>query len=96
MWDPIGIFGSDTLHSTNGDCFLAKFSPGGTCQWAHGINPSGNALGFSVSTDKENNVYFTGTFQGLAHFGSFTLYSDAPSWMDADIFLALIAGMGTV
>ena len=94
IWYHMGIFGDDTLHCLNYDCFLAKFSSNGTYQWARGINPSGNALGFSVSTDNEDNVYFTGTFQGWAHFGSFTLFSDAPGWMDADIFLARYNGNG--
>ncbi|MFH1936602.1 MAG: T9SS type A sorting domain-containing protein, partial [Bacteroidota bacterium] len=88
MWGSSGIFGDDTLHSNYGDCFLAKYSSNGIYQWARGIQPSGFARGHAVSVDRENNVYFTGTFMGEAHFGPFLLVSDATSIDMMDMFLA--------
>ncbi|MFH1297729.1 MAG: T9SS type A sorting domain-containing protein [Bacteroidota bacterium] len=89
----IGFFGQDTLHSVTpmGDCFVAKFSPDGTFHWARNINASNRSKGYGVIADKENNVYFTGTLHGTAHFGPFIVISESTS----DMFLARYTGEGT-
>ncbi|MFH1296889.1 MAG: T9SS type A sorting domain-containing protein [Bacteroidota bacterium] len=94
MWGPMGIFGDDTLHSPHGDCFLAKYSSEGTYQWVRGIQPSGFASGNGILADRENNVYFTGTFMGYAHFGPYLLFSYATSPDTMDIFLARYTSEG--
>jgi len=88
MWGSSGIFGDDTLHSIHGDCFIAKYSSNGTYQWAHGIEPTGFARGVGVSSDRENNIYFTGTFMGYGHFGPYVVFSDATSMDLMNKFIA--------
>jgi len=87
MWGSSGIFGDDTLQSIHGDCFIAKYNSTGDYQWARGIEPTGFARGVGVSSDRENNIYFTGTFMGYGHFGPYVLFSDATSMDLMNMFI---------
>ena len=89
----IGFFGQDTLHSVTpyGDAFVAKFTSDGTCLWARNINASNRSKGYGVSADRENNVYFSGTLDGTAQFGSNIVVSESTS----DLFVARYSSEGT-
>jgi len=89
-----GIFGDDTIFCAHGDCFLAKYSSEGSYEWVQSVHPSGFANGLGVAIDKENNAYFTGTFMGEAHFGSFLLFSDATNIDDMNIFISRYSESG--
>jgi len=89
----IGIFNQDTLHSSTpyGDCFMAKYTSTGDFLWARNVNPTQDAWGWGVISDRENNVYCSGTYSGTIHFGNTVLTSGSLS----DMFLAKYTSNGT-
>jgi len=91
LYGPIGYFEQDTIHSVYGDCFITKYTSEGTYQWARGIQPSKSAMGWGIVSDKGNTIYFSGTFDGTAHFGQLILTAESPS----DMFIARYTGEGT-
>ncbi len=84
-------FGSFTLTSSGGsDIFVAKLDTSGNWLYAEKAGGSDYESGFGISTDSDGNVYVTGSFQGIAGFGSFTLNSSG----DYDIFVAKLDTSG--
>jgi gliding motility-associated-like protein len=74
------VFGKDTLKTAGNslyttDVFLAKYDENGNALWAKQsvgeVISRGN--GYSVATDKSNNVYVTGYFQDTINFGPYQL-----------------------
>ncbi len=56
------------------DAFIAKIDPEGeTIYWGVQISSSGNVDGKSITTDKYNNLYVTGSFEGETTFGNTTI-----------------------
>lgn len=56
------------------DAFIAKISPDGeTIYWGIQITSQGNVEGKSITTDKDNNLYVTGSFEGETSFGTTTI-----------------------
>jgi hypothetical protein len=56
------------------DVFIAKIDPyGEEIFWGIQITGLGNNEGRSITTDNENNVYVTGTFEGETTFGTTTI-----------------------
>ncbi len=87
------IFGSTTLTSSGSyDVFIAKYDANGNFQWANRAGSSGDDFGRNVSVDDNGNSYITGTFRGLASFGSTTLTSSGLE----DIFIARYDAAGNV
>ncbi len=76
------IFGSDTLispilnNSLGGNLFLVKYDSVGNLLWARqSVLPSAYsyAIGYSLTTDKEGNVYYTGYYNDTISFGTYSL-----------------------
>ena len=72
------IFGPDTLTApgTNNYIFLTKFNSSGNVIWSKGMgstsnNGPDNAL--SVVTDRNGNVFISGSLKGTTTFGTYTL-----------------------
>ncbi len=91
--------GTATLFTTtnSSDIFLLKFNTSGSLQWAHQFGSSwGIDYGYSVSNDRDNNVYITGFFEGFADFdpgaGVTTLTSEGAK----DIFVAKYSPAGNL
>lgn len=56
------------------DAFIAKIDPnGGKIFWGIQITSLGNVEGKSITTDNQNNLYVTGSFEGETSFGSITI-----------------------
>ena len=72
-------FGIHTLISPNTSpnvFYLTKYDANGNVLWAKQSNDhstSSNSIGYSVTTDKANNVYATGCFSDTVAFGSIAL-----------------------
>jgi hypothetical protein len=72
------IFDSITLLSGNSATFLVKYSPSGNLLWTkQGTDIASVSLnsGYSTVTDKANNCYITGFFNGSIKFDSYALSS---------------------
>ena len=64
------------------DVLLLKYSPQGELLWARSAGgPLGDGA-YGVDTDKDGNVYITGTFSGLAVFGDTILVVSHPEEID--------------
>lgn len=58
-------FGSNHLNATgNTDAYLAKIDKEGNWLWAESIGGSSYERGVDLDLDENENIYFTGTFQG--------------------------------
>ena len=55
------------LTSNNRDVFIAKYNSNGQYQWAKNFGGSGSDISWSVAYTN-NNIYITGSFQGLMNF----------------------------
>jgi hypothetical protein len=65
------IFGTDTLSTAWLSVFIAKYDSSGNLVWI--TNTGDEALGRSISTDANCNIYLTGYFGNLVAFGNDTL-----------------------
>ncbi|MEO8146382.1 MAG: T9SS type A sorting domain-containing protein [Bacteroidia bacterium] len=88
-------FGSDTLN-TNGfsDVFIVKYDTDGNVIWATSAGGTDYDIGYSITTDANDNSYVTGIFYVSITFGSFTLNSNANG--TNDIFLVKYDSTGNV
>lgn len=60
-----GVIGR-TINSQGGkDAFIAKYSTNGDLLWATNVGGTGDDEGYGIATDKNSNVYFTGSFFDL-------------------------------
>ncbi len=72
-------FGNITLTKVNNpydyqDIFIAKYNSNGNVIWAKSAGSLYSDQGFGITTDKENNIFLTGSFMGPSiTFGNFTL-----------------------
>jgi hypothetical protein len=86
------FFGTVQFGNTNvtsqgwNDYYLAKYDPNGNMLWLKTAGgPSAiNDEGYSVTTDKDNNVFTCGKFGDTAYFGPDTIISEG----NADCFIA--------
>ena len=70
------IFGTTTLNSGgNYDIFTAKYNADGGFLWVRQGGGESFDIGYEVTTDNQNNILVTGTFQQFATFGSFSVQS---------------------
>jgi len=91
-----GTFDCDTLVSTSlsgEDCYLAKYSPNGTCFWARNINPTDMARGSAVKSNHSgSSIYLSGNYRGNVLLGTTHLVSGYSQY--GDIFLACYSSNG--
>ncbi len=81
-------FGATTLISNGGnDIFIAKIDNNGNWLWAKRAGGSGTSddYGNGIAHDNNGNIYVTGTFSGIADFGTISLTSNLNS---LDIYVA--------
>src|ERR1700733_12414520 len=86
-------FGTYHLTSPLDDAFVVKYDSSGNIIWVKQSNTSGGLSNYyqcTVTTDNIDNVYISGGFTGVIHFGSITLTSS--SWA---IFLVKYNSNGT-
>ena len=81
-----------TASAGQSDVFIAKCDSSGRWLWATAVGGPGIDEGHAVAVDAEGNCYVTGSFGGVAIFGSTNLTSQG----GADIFLAKLDGAGAV
>jgi hypothetical protein len=87
------IFDSTTFTSSGAyDVFIAKYDAAGNFQWANQAGSSGEDFARNVAIDGSGNSYITGTFKGIASFGSTTLTSSGLE----DMFVAKYDAAGNV
>jgi hypothetical protein len=78
-------FGTHTLTSNGGyDVFAAKLGASGNWLWAVNAGGSNHDWGHSIALDPAGNAFLTGSFTGLASFGTHTITSSGGN----DIFAA--------
>ncbi|MFA7024800.1 MAG: SBBP repeat-containing protein [Candidatus Cloacimonadaceae bacterium] len=79
------FFGGITLSNSGWtDLFVAKLDSNGNWLWAKSAGGTGPESGEGIAVDDLSNVYLTGSFQGIATFGTIQLSSAGES----DIFAA--------
>jgi len=84
-------FGAFTITSSGEpDVFVAKIDTDGNWQWAKQAGGSATEFCYGISTDANGNSYVTGSFNGTATFGAFTITSIG--W--PDVFVAKIDADG--
>jgi hypothetical protein len=72
-------FGCGTLVSSptsNGDIFIVKYSPTGSCMWSKHLNGTYLAAANSVAVDGSGNIVVAGYFNGSVNFGGGSVASD--------------------
>ncbi|MEO8147031.1 MAG: gliding motility-associated C-terminal domain-containing protein [Bacteroidia bacterium] len=91
--------GSNTFTSFGlRDILIAKYDATGNLLWAQQAGGSNNDQVNSISVDNAGNIAITGTFTGVATFGSNTLTSTinpATAIQSADIFITKLNTSGT-
>lgn len=86
-------FGGTTLTSVGDwDVFVCKYDPNGNLLWAKRYGGPNREEGESIATDRQNNIYISGYFEGTTQFGNFS----ATSKGDRDIFITKCDSDGNV
>lgn len=76
------IFGRFILNDMgNGDIFLAKFNPQGTCLWAVSAGSKNADISKSIGLDAMGNIYISGYIGGAAFFDDNMIISNVSSSM---------------
>ncbi|GAB3171692.1 SBBP repeat-containing protein [Telluribacter humicola] len=87
------IFNTTTLTSSGlADIFIAKYNQHGQLQWVQKAGGPQHDDGGSIVTDKNGDVYLTGSFTDTATFGTHVL--SGTRWMD--VFLTKYSSNGEV
>lgn len=84
----IVTFGSIIMSSNNSsdDVFVAMVSPAGVFNWVAAAGGAGSDKAYSLSYSSTGKIFCTGSYEGSATFGTFTLNSNG----DKDIFITSI------
>lgn len=61
--------------SANSDVFVAQLDSSGKWLWAQSSSGAGSHASYGITSDLQNNIYVTGTFQSVATFGTTILSS---------------------
>ncbi len=78
-------FGSTSLTAAGQqDIFVAKYSTGGSLQWATRAGGTDSDIGSGIAVDNSNNIVVSGEFKGSSTFGTTTLTSQNAS---TDVFI---------
>ena len=90
-FEETATFGSFSLTSSgSSDIFVAKMDANGIWQWATKAGGSSSDYGSEIITDATGNTFVTGSFNGTATFGNYSLTSDG----GCDVFVAKIDANG--
>jgi hypothetical protein len=82
-------FGSNQISSSGGsDVFIVKLNNSGSWGAPKRCGGSGNDISYGIDSDSSGNFYVTGTFQGTASFGTYSLTSNG----NDDIFVTKLDG----
>ena len=65
------------INQASSDFFIAKYSSAGVPLWAHNGFAKYEDRGLAVSTDSQNNIYFTGQFSDTLVFNGQTINNNA-------------------
>lgn len=85
-------FGTSTLTSANGNCFLAKYDASGNVLWAKSFGGT-PGLGMGISSDSNADIYITGNFASTsALFGTITLLNINTN---GDVYVAKYSSTGS-
>lgn len=82
-----------TSNNGNSDVFVSKFDKEGVLLWTKQFGGNQQDRGLKVAVDRQNNIYFTGTFFGNINFDSYNLQSSGNS---KDLFLVKLNASGSV
>lgn len=87
-------FGAITLNSQGSGIngFVVKYSPQGVPLWALSATGTGNTRAYSIALTSSGDIYWAGSYEATAAFGSTTLLSQG----DSDIFLAKLNNNGNL
>lgn len=96
----LATFGTFTLNSASGsqDVFVAKLDPNGNFLWVRSAGGSMTDIPSNIAIDNTGNVIVTGSFQGIATFGTATFTSminPSTSAYSYDAFTAKYSNTGT-
>ncbi len=95
FFPPYITFDSITLNSTGvHDAFLVKFDSSGNVLWAKGGGGNSGDIGWSVATDNQENVYFSGEFESNQF--SLDSFTFSNTGCGSDIFLFKIDSAGNI
>ncbi len=87
-----GTFGAVTLTSAGStDAFLAKYDPSGTVVWARRGGSVEGDLAYGVAVTADGRAHLSGSFRGVAIFGSLPIQSAGSS----DVFVVQYDAAGT-
>ncbi|MBP6335681.1 MAG: SBBP repeat-containing protein [Bacteroidia bacterium] len=90
-------FGTTTFSSTGIDnFFIAKFDSSGNVLWAKNAVCNWSSIGRSISTDRDGNVYATGTFEDSLITFSTTTFQTVYSLVGSAVFLVKYDSQGNV
>lgn len=77
------------------DIFICKLDVSGNFVWAYRIGASNDDIGNSIDIDNFGNIYFTGSFWGVADFNPGTSSENLMSAGFEDIFVCKFDTLGT-
>ena len=69
-----------------GDIFVSKLDSSGSFVWAKSMGGTNYEGGYSIAVDSSNNVYTTGSFEGVADFDPGLVIFNLTSTGFEDIF----------
>lgn len=82
------VIGGDTLHSAGvGDVFLVKYDSNGGVLWKRRAGSPQHDRANAVAVDAQGNIWLTGSYKGVATFGSGTNAVTLTHTLEEDIFL---------
>ncbi len=80
---------------TNFTVFLVKLDPDGEFIWAHQIGEGSQDIGIGIKTDKFDNIYYTGHFDGTVDFDAGVGITELITYGSRDVFISKLAPDGT-
>jgi hypothetical protein len=84
-----------TANGSN-DIFVSKMSPVGAFLWAFRLDDAALALGYSLATDMQSNIFLAGSFSGTLDLDGSTMSSFVTASGSNDIFLAKYNAIGSL
>ena len=94
----ISTQGSVTSVQNSIDCFLVKYDTVGKAKWAARIGSIGMEVGYSISSDTNNNVYMIGEFANILSIynADGTFFGQLANAGGIDVFIIKYNANGTV